>query len=135
MSALPPVTPPQDFDSAVLMRTLLSTLPTVAPPEAFEAEVLRTVHRPRWTLKIVSALVGTLVITSTIFLVTNEPEIVRVKPRIDVDAPIVDLYDLPPVAVTQDTRHKDLPPAVIHKLVARLRTKPVVRAPYGVAGH
>ncbi|MBP7092577.1 MAG: hypothetical protein KBB72_00865 [Candidatus Kapabacteria bacterium] len=135
MSPLPPVSPPPDFENAVLVRSLLSALPTVPPPDAFESQVLLSVKRPKWTLKIISAVVGIVAIVSTVYLLNSNSDVVVVRPQTVVDAPVVDLYNLSPVPVTQDTRHKDLPPEVIHKLAAKLKAVPVVRRPHGVAGY
>lgn len=136
MSMLPPVNPPDDFESTVLLRSLLTSLPSIAPPETFETQVLRSARRPSWTIKIVAAVAGTILVVSSFYIVNNEPKLVVVKPKAAVDATqSVDLYNLAPVAVTQDTRYKDLPPAVIYRLAAKIKAKPIMRAPYGVAGY
>ena len=136
MSMLPPINPPEDFESTVLLRSLLTSLPSISPPDTFETQVLRSAQRPRWTIKIVAAVAGTILVVSSFYILNNEPKLVVVKPSASVDAPqSVDLYNLAPVAVMQDTRYKDLPPAVIHRLAAKIKAKPNMRAPYGVAGY
>lgn len=135
MSTLPTVETPIDFEQTVYLRALLSSLPTVAPPAAFEAKVLKSAASAGLSASMVAIIVIAVASFSGVMWWSTTPDIVVVKSAYVFESPTADIYNLVPVPVQQDTRYKDLPPAVVHKLIKKYKKPILARTPHGVAGH
>lgn len=135
MSTLPPIQTPDDFERTVYLRSLLSALPPIETPVSFENNVLKKARGSGSAYKLLIVATTVLALFGGVVWWTSQPDIVAVRAFHQIELPIVDLYDLPPVPVVQDSQYKDLPRAVVHKLAVKMKVRPVVRAPHGVAGH
>lgn len=124
MNTVPTIPPGDDFDKQVLYRAWMQSLPSAPVPSDFDQSVLRRAAKGSmthwWGLAIVAAFLA-VIFTITMIPGRSAPVVVRYVPTSPL--PRVDLYQLPPAPVVEDTRFaepQDIAPR---------------RARYGVAGY
>lgn len=126
MTKLSSPSPGSDFDRSVMMRTLLSDLPSAPIPAGFDDAVLsraRSGSPSGSKLPWIVGSVALLFVASIIGFVLMRPNPVEISRIPTSIKPLVDLYNLEPLSVSEDLRFEHL-------------KKPKVQRPlHGVAGY
>ena len=98
MNKLSLITPPDDFEQGVFVKTLLQKLDPAQPPPSFEEQVMGRVRKPGNVRWLVTSAGITLIVSGliSVFWISATPQLVRVAAVPKIEGMHINLENLPP---------------------------------------